>query len=310
MDSKVETGYDIIGDVHGYIDELEILLDTLGYQCINSVWQHASRKAVFTGDFICRGSNSKAVLSIIRNMVARGFAHAILGNHELNAILYFTKSKEKPLHEPSKSNKQLLLRFAAEYGRQPEMLDQEMQWLRTLPLFLDFGSFRVVHAYWNAAHIEVLGQLHEDGKIRKSRLKEIAAKKGIFAQAINETTRGIEFLLPHDLMLKDSNNISRNSFRIKWWLPMNGRSFQEMCFGNRFALPHYTIPDQIIKPYEIYGPEEPIVFIGHYCMGNQLIQTGNICCVDACIAAEGHLGAYRYDGEAQLMQEKLVLVKK
>lgn len=310
MAGTLDMGYDIIGDVHGFIDELEILLGTLGYQYKDSVWQHPHRKAVFTGDFICRGPNSKAVLDLIRNMVEAGFAQAILGNHELNAILYFTKSKEKPLHEPSKSNKQVLLRFAAEYGRQTELLDGDIRWMRTLPLFLDYGDFRVVHAYWNASHIEVLAQLHEDGRIRKSRLKEIAAKKGLFAQAVHEATRGIEFILPHDLLLKDSKNIMRNSFRIKWWLPMNGRSFNEMCFGSRFALPHYTIPDQIVKPYDVYGPDEPIVFIGHYCMGNQMIQTPNICCVDACVAAGGHLGAYRYDGETQLMQEKLVLVKK
>ncbi len=310
MENSSKQGYDIIGDVHGHIDELELLLERLDYQYKNSVWQHTSRIAIFTGDFICRGLNSKPVLRLIRDMVQSKFAHAILGNHELNAILYFTKSKEKPLNVPSKSTMQLLLRFAAEYGRQPEILDDDIKWLRTLPLFLDFGSFRVVHAYWNDAHINLLSQLHEDGKIKKDRLKELAAKKGVFSQAINETTRGIEFLIPHDLLLKDSNNITRNSFRIKWWLPMKGHSFNEMCFGNRFELPHYTIPEQITKSYAVYDQKQPIVFVGHYCMGNQLIQTPNICCVDACISMDGSLAAYRYDGEAQLMPQKLLLVKK
>ncbi len=310
MDNTGNFGYDIIGDVHGHIDELEILLERLDYQYIESVWQHPTRKAIFTGDFICRGLNSKPVIALIRDMVNHNFAQAILGNHELNAILYFTKSKEKSIHEPSKSTLSLLLRFAAEYGRQTDFLANDIHWLRTLPLYLDYGSFRVVHAYWNHEHIKILSQLHEEGKIKKKRLKEIADRKGQYSRAISETTRGIEFLLPNDLLLKDSNFISRNSFRLKWWLPMKGHTFKEMCFGNRFELPHYTIPDQIIKPYAVYSADEPIVFIGHYCMGEQLIQTPNICCVDACIASNGSLAAYRYDGESVLMAEKLVLVKK
>lgn len=309
MDNIENVGYDIIGDVHGYIDELEILLERLGYQYLDSVWQHPTRKVIFTGDFICRGSNSKAVVALVRSMVERHFAYSILGNHELNAILYFTKSKNTPLHEPSKSNKQLLLRFAAEYGRQAEMLEDDIRWLRSLPLYLDFGAFRVVHAYWNDSHIKMFEELYEEGKIKKRRLKEIAAKKSLLSLAVHETTRGIEFILPHDLLLKDSKNITRNSFRIKWWMPMDGRSFKEMCLGNRFELPDYTIPAQIVIPYQIYRSTDPIVFIGHYCMGDKLIQTPNICCVDACIASQGQLCAYRYDGETQLLEENLVLVR-
>ena len=101
MDNTGNFGYDIIGDVHGHIDELEILLERLDYQYIESVWQHPTRKAIFTGDFICRGLNSKPVIALIRDMVNHNFAQAILGNHELNAILYFTKSKEKSRASPN-----------------------------------------------------------------------------------------------------------------------------------------------------------------------------------------------------------------
>lgn len=34
------TGFDIIGDVHGHADELELLLDRLGYVEVNGVRQH------------------------------------------------------------------------------------------------------------------------------------------------------------------------------------------------------------------------------------------------------------------------------
>lgn len=298
--------YDIIGDVHGYIDILEQLLEKLGYTFNGRNWEHASRKAIFTGDFICRGPNSRSVLSCIRNMVENQTAHAILGNHELNAILFFTKSKELPLHEPGKASKELLLRFSAEYGRQLEQFDNDIRWLRTLPFFFEEDKFRVVHAYWNPYHIDILRNIHEDGMIRKKQLKQIAKKKGVVAKAAWETTRGIEFTMPADLKLKDSRNIMRNTFRIKWWQPMQGNTFREMSIGNRFLLPQYTIPAEIAIQYPVYKPSDPIVFVGHYCLGNQLIQMPNICCVDSCVALSGSLAAYRFDGESELAASKII----
>jgi len=302
-------GYDIIGDIHGYIDALEELLDKLGYSYLDSTWQHPSRRAVFVGDFICRGPGSRKVISTIRSMVNAGYAHAILGNHELNAIMLFTKNDGIPIHEPSKTNRQVLMRMASEYSRNIDAFADDIKWLRSLPFFLDFGSFRVVHAYWSNTNIGQLNSLHKDGKIKKKKLKEIAAGESPLSQAVNETVRGIIFNLPADLIVKDSKNVSRNSFRIKWLMPMKGKTFADISFGSRFVLPRYTIPDQLVKEYEVYQPEEPLLFVGHYCMSHHLVQTANICCVDACISSGGRLAAYRYDGEKTISDEKFVFVK-
>lgn len=93
--------FDIIGDVHGCCDELEHLLQQLGYQAqalptavsetasdTAAFWhfptyQHPEgRRALFLGDLVDRGPRILDTLKLVYNMVAAGTALCILGNHE------------------------------------------------------------------------------------------------------------------------------------------------------------------------------------------------------------------------------------
>ena len=85
------SSYDLIGDIHGQSSELVNLLDKLSYKCINGIWQHAERKAIFLGDFIGRGNYQKEVIDIVRPMIEEGHALTVMGNYEYNAIAYYTK---------------------------------------------------------------------------------------------------------------------------------------------------------------------------------------------------------------------------
>src|SRR5947199_159626 len=63
-----DTGpFDIIGDVHGCIDELLELLAKLGYDTtqIDCVAPPPGRKAVFLGDLVDRGPDSPGVLRLV-----------------------------------------------------------------------------------------------------------------------------------------------------------------------------------------------------------------------------------------------------
>lgn len=77
--------FDIIGDVHGCAEELETLLDVLGYARDDAgTWRHAAgRKAVFVGDLVDRGPRIPDVLRIVMAMVESGSALAVPGNHDL-----------------------------------------------------------------------------------------------------------------------------------------------------------------------------------------------------------------------------------
>ena len=61
--------YDIIGDIHGHADELEELLQKLGYQLRDGVYSHPeNRKVIFLGDYIDRGPKIRETLHIVKNM--------------------------------------------------------------------------------------------------------------------------------------------------------------------------------------------------------------------------------------------------
>jgi protein phosphatase len=94
-DKKAEHGpFDIIGDVHGCCDELEKLLQQLGFQIQetqtadplwgNQVYVHPEKRtAVFVGDIVDRGPRVIDALRIVRNMVKAGTAYCVPGNHDI-----------------------------------------------------------------------------------------------------------------------------------------------------------------------------------------------------------------------------------
>ena len=57
------------GDIHGHADELEQLLDILGFQLVLGAYRHPERKVIFLVDFIDRGPKIRRVLEIVRPMV-------------------------------------------------------------------------------------------------------------------------------------------------------------------------------------------------------------------------------------------------
>ena len=94
-DRKSEHGpFDIIGDIHGCCDELEVLLGKLGYVenrellpregfwNFPTYYHPEGRKAVFLGDLVDRGSRILDTVKLVHNMVEAGSALCVPGNHE------------------------------------------------------------------------------------------------------------------------------------------------------------------------------------------------------------------------------------
>ncbi len=90
--------FDIIGDVHGCCDELEQLLQQLGYIVEENssnkdsfgncpIYKHPQgRKVIFLGDLVDRGSRILDTLKLVHNMQEADSALCILGNHENKLI--------------------------------------------------------------------------------------------------------------------------------------------------------------------------------------------------------------------------------
>ena len=83
--------FDIVGDIHGCADELQELLQRLGYavawgedrgERTVQVTPPDGRKVVFVGDLVDRGPNAPDVIRIAMSMVAAGTAYCVQGNHE------------------------------------------------------------------------------------------------------------------------------------------------------------------------------------------------------------------------------------
>ena len=87
-DKKDEHGpFDVIGDIHGCCDELELLLCRLGYARTDSGYVHPEgRKAAFLGDFCDRGPRNADVLRLVMDMVKSGNAIAVPGNHDVKLL--------------------------------------------------------------------------------------------------------------------------------------------------------------------------------------------------------------------------------
>lgn len=296
--------YDIIGDVHGYAKLLKKLLTKLGYKKMdNGGYSHSERRAIFVGDFINRGPEIRKTLKIIRTMVEDGNAYAILGNHELNAIIYHIKDSNGNLLVKSPGNYFIsLFKTINAFSNNLEEWVSHLQWMRTLPLFFERDGIRVVHACWSPEAIGQIKEVYEEGKLRKSTIRKIYKKTNDpISKSIWLATKGINFKIPSDIRILNNKGVSPRSFRIRWWEEPAGLSFNQLSFESKFTLPNYTIPEQILPSTIPYAENEVPLFFGHYCRpAGPYIVKPNICCVDSCVAGTKILSAYRWNGENQL----------
>ena len=140
--------FDVVGDVHGCLDELLALLDVLGYQVVHDdagrpvdASHPEGRRLVFVGDLVDRGPSSVGVLRLAMGMTAAGHALAVPGNHEEKLIRALDGRNVKVGHG--------LERTLAELADESqEFRDEVRAWCRALVshLVLDDGRLVVAHA--------------------------------------------------------------------------------------------------------------------------------------------------------------------
>jgi Calcineurin-like phosphoesterase len=151
LDQRRHNGpFDIIGDVHGCADELELLLAKLGYG-VRFDGAGADRRAIvdpprgrmliFVGDLVDRGPRTPDVLRLAMSMVHNGTALCVPGNHDAKFVRWLKGHAVKPTHG--------LDMTIAQFASEPESLRHEAeQFFDSLPfhLWLDDGRLAVAHA--------------------------------------------------------------------------------------------------------------------------------------------------------------------
>ena len=297
--------YDLIGDIHGQATELIRLLEKLSYKKINNIWQHENRKIIFLGDFIDRGNEQREVISIVRPMIENGSALSVMGNHEYNAIAYYTENSQGGhFREHNEKNLKQHKAFLKTYEDYPEEYKSVIEWFKTLPFWLDLESLRVIHACWDIDLIKKLGKSLEDGVLKKS-----SDKTTVEFRAIETLLKGKEIPLPEGQSFLDKDNNKRDHIRIKFW-ERNAKTYKDLFMGPKDALqfiPDLPLEDDYSVPYPT---DEKPLFLGHYWMEGEIKPlTENIACIDFSIAKPGgKLVAYRWDGEQKIDTSKFVFV--
>jgi len=297
--------YDIIGDVHGHSGKLKALRVRLGYSERKGAWRHAqpSRTAVFVGDYIDRGPEQVETIEIVRRMVDAGTARAIMGNHELNAIGWVTpkpggaqgeslragKAQKRPQHKA----------FLDAVGEGSVKHLEYVEWFKTLPLFLDLGEIRVVHAWWHPPHIAVAQARADDGvRLNEALLLAVYDRPSPESKAVREMLKGMEFDLPAGCCFNDKDGVTHGNVRLKWW-DTSARSFKDAAIGPQAAIT--LLPDGAELPEDLpRGLQSEVpVFIGHYWFtGEPAPLTDKLACLDYSAALGNRpLMAYRWDGE-------------
>lgn len=302
--------YDIIGDIHGCAKTLTALLDKLGYEFKEGIYQHTSNKVIFLGDFIDRGKFQKDVINIVRPMIQSGTALSVMGNHEFNAIAYHTcNSMGKHLREHNPKNIEQHQAFLDDFEDDRVSYDSVISWFKTLPLWLELDGLNIIHACWDFKFINMIKDDYSEPHVLTDEFFVNASDKELWEyDAIETLLKGKEVKLPNNGYFEDHKGIKRHDIRVKWW-DSSVSSYKTAFVGDEKQ--RTNIPDDEIQgDYLIdYTHTEPPVFIGHYWMeGKPEPLADNIACLDYSVAKAGKLVAYRWSGEQKIILDNYVFV--
>ncbi|MFN3580641.1 MAG: metallophosphoesterase [Pseudomonas sp.] len=309
------SGYDIIGDVHGCARTLSQLLEQMGYAQRQGVWQHPRRQALFLGDIIDRGPRIREALHLVHDMVEAGAARCIMGNHELNALAWTTPapagSGRRFIRDHSERNRLQLAATLEQFAAWPDEWDYFVDWFYQLPLLLDMGDFRLVHACWDDNLIQPFLAQYPDACIDREFVEAAADHESFAAQVLERLLRGIDMRLPHGQTMIGEDGFTRNVFRTKFW------EEQPQTYGDLVFQPD-ALPESIAaRPLSadqkaellVYDAEQPLLFVGHYWQqGKPHPIRPNLACLDYSAVKYGKLVAYRWEGEQHLHRDHFVWV--
>src|ERR1035441_2819838 len=159
-------------------------------------------KVIFLGDFIDRGPEIRETLQTVRAMVDGGSALAVMGNHEFNAMAYHTPDgKGAYLRKHTEVKVEQYRATMEQLGTPyPDEWKGWLEWFATLPLFLDLGHLRAVHAACDAEAVNAFGAIK---RIDEATLRTMADKKSPLGKFRNHLLNGVELKLPKGYVFHD-----------------------------------------------------------------------------------------------------------
>lgn len=283
-----------IGDIHGHAGLLEKLLLKLGYEKRGRGFRHSEALAIFTGDYIDRGEENIRSLEIVRSMVDNGAAMAVPGNHDFMFAIYSTPNSGTG-KQASPHLEALFANTLKEFRGRDNLRAEYVSFIKSLPLTIEAGDYRVVHACWHTGAIEFLRRVTKGTFILDdSQWLRLEDRKG-------DLYKNADFLVSGITVPIRLPGFGAYKLRLKWWMNPIGMKIGQSTFlhtDERLQqLADIPLPPEWTESFRPYGAEEKLVVHGHYCLPGEMgMQTQNIAIVDYCVIKRKFLVAGIWDG--------------
>ncbi|RDH76904.1 metallophosphatase [Mycolicibacterium moriokaense] len=316
--AEAQRGFDIIGDVHGCASLLTDLLERLGYSAEGTgTYRHPERQAIFVGDLVDRGEEHVEVLETVKRMVDSGSAQIVMGNHEFNAITYAIEHPERPgkyLRPHTDKNKNQHQAFLEQVS--DEARADYLKWFATMPLWLDLGGVRVVHACWHERSMRIVEDVLGSNRFSTTAHFVRASDKAdrLYA-AVEVLLKGPEIdIAGHGQQpYVDKDGHERSEARVAWWregaTTLRDLAVMDGNFTTPTGEPYPELPAVEVEHAErsfSYDGGVPVLY-GHYWRSGQptegLDYTRHTACVDFRAIKSGNLVAYRWNGEKEIQPD-------
>jgi hypothetical protein len=290
----------VIPDLHADPERLAASLSVAGSEA----------RLGFLGDFIDAGAdpgapvNDFAVLTQVRELIDGGRAIGVMGNHELNAILFHRRDKDgHPFRSHSPKNIAQHRSFIDAFGIGTPSARAWTDWfLNALPLWHEADGLRLVHAFWSDRIVDIVRQRRSDGLLREEDLPEIATESSEFGRAVKLMVSGPEVHLPPGFTFTDFKGHQRHEMRIAWWRG-EASTWRELALSvpDPNLLPDAVIEEGQIE--ELYPSDAAPVLVGHYKMAPPVrLDHSKAGCLDYPYAP----CVYRWRGEEVLVPSNLI----
>ncbi|GHI06473.1 serine/threonine protein kinase [Streptomyces cellostaticus] len=142
----------VVGDVHGYLDELVTALQEKGLIDTSGQWCAGTARLWFLGDFTDRGPDGIGVIDLVMRLSAEaaaagGYCKALMGNHEL-LLLGAKRFGDTPVHSGA-GTATFQAAWLLNGGQKTDMdrlQDHHLQWMARLDAIEAVDGYLLIHS--------------------------------------------------------------------------------------------------------------------------------------------------------------------
>ncbi len=142
----------VVGDVHGYYDELREALASEGLVDADGSWAAGNARLWFLGDFTDRGPDGIGVIDLVMQLSAEaaaagGYCKALMGNHEL-LLLGAKRFGDTPVQSGAgtASFQAAWLLNGGQKSDMDRLEDHHLQWMARLDAVMEEDGHLLVHS--------------------------------------------------------------------------------------------------------------------------------------------------------------------